>query len=109
MFLLVVCTYFARGSKFIYLIRNRRKRLDWKWIKKFYLCFLAVTLFASFSNKNQFFWWDAVILSTVITGLIVFYAITNMTMTKSEREYMENDKAFVRDKKIDSILKKRLW
>lgn len=108
--LLVVIGYFGRNYQYRYIMRSRLKRIDGKKFLKIYLLMLGVFLLSSNGNKN-FTWLDSIVLSSFISFMIIYHAISRDFNSKEREMYYDEDikKALDRDKKLNSILKKGLW
>ena len=113
---IVFLGYFCRNEQYKHIMRNRIKRINRTRFLKMYGVILGVLLLASKNGSNfenkEFTWLDAIALSIFISFLIMYHAVSKLDLDEKEREiyYDENvKKAFDRDKKLNSILKKGLW
>lgn len=92
-----------------FLVKNRLSRIDRKKFIKMYLVMTGIFLLGSHNNPN-FFWWDAVILSSIISYMVILYGILNVDMSDKEKDYLKsNEKSFKREEKLNKILKKNIF
>ena len=97
----------SKSSKSRYLFKSRLKRIDWLKFGKMYVIMILVLLFGSIGNP-KFFWYDAFILSGVLSYMVIFYATSMVGMTKEESEYLNNNKISInRDIRLGKLLKNK--